>query len=356
MSTRSLKRGFTLIELLVVIAIIATLVAILLPAVQQAREAARRSTCKNNLKQLGLAMHNYHDTYLMFPLAGMGHLNARPWVELGWTVSILPFIEQGALYDQVSFDDGVYNGGTGRRGNFKNEIAMNRIPVYMCPSSTTEQSPSTQETVTGSAFGAGTGQPYTTHYYGMAGPVGNLDLNGDGDASDAGERIFKSVNGTGGSTSFGLSSMEGIMRGPVEHARTSNSYRVPGVKFSDVQDGLSNTIALMEISRDFPAGITPFAYRSWVRGFAGFATPGAVDPWGVSYAQGVTLGVNKNITAPINSPYSSIYNNGAWGSNHKGGAQAVLGDGSVHFFSENMDFNTLRYLCTMAGGETTSPF
>jgi prepilin-type N-terminal cleavage/methylation domain-containing protein len=355
MTTRSLKRGFTLIELLVVIAIIATLVAILLPAVQQAREAARRSTCKNNLKQLGLAMHNYHDTYTAFPLAGMGRLNAGPIVELGWTVSILPFIEQGPLYDQVSFDNGTYRGGTGQRGNFKNEIALNRIPGYMCPSATIEKSPSTQETVAvGSGSPFGDGQPYTTHYYGMAGPIGNLDLNGDGDVSDPGERIFKSLNSN--TSTYGRSGIEGIMRGPTGHKYSSNSFQAPSVQFRDIQDGLSNTIAVMEISRDFPASApATFLYRTWVRGFAGYASSGS-DSFGNTYAAAVTIGANKNLVASINTAPTGLYNDGAWGSNHKGGAQAVLGDGSVHFFSENMDFNTLRYLCTMAGGETTSPF
>src|SRR6056297_1446776 len=91
------KRGFTLIELLVVIAIIAILVALLLPAVQQAREAARRSSCKNNLKQLGLAMHNYHDVHDCFPL-GMVH-------RINWRVSILPYLEQSTIFNQLDFNE-----------------------------------------------------------------------------------------------------------------------------------------------------------------------------------------------------------------------------------------------------------
>src|SRR5579859_7854071 len=94
------RKGFTLIELLVVIAIIAVLVALLLPAVQQAREAARRSQCKNNLKQFGLALHNYHDAYKMFPPGG----DAQSWGNsnwLNWQAKILPFIDQGPLYNQI---------------------------------------------------------------------------------------------------------------------------------------------------------------------------------------------------------------------------------------------------------------
>src|SRR5437868_4572110 len=94
-------RGFTLIELLVVIAIIGVLVALLLPAVQQAREAARRSQCKNNLKQIGLALHNYHDTTGLFPLAQYIDLNQvnSQW---GWSAMILSYLDQGPLYQQLN--------------------------------------------------------------------------------------------------------------------------------------------------------------------------------------------------------------------------------------------------------------
>ena len=95
---RSTQRGFTLIELLVVIAIIAILIAILLPAVQQAREAARRMSCQNNMKQLGLAMHNFHDTYGNFPV-GVTDDDMNNW---GWGVYLLPYIEQNNIYDNMT--------------------------------------------------------------------------------------------------------------------------------------------------------------------------------------------------------------------------------------------------------------
>ncbi|MEZ6049772.1 MAG: DUF1559 domain-containing protein [Planctomycetaceae bacterium] len=104
------NRGFTLIELLVVIAIIAILIALLLPAVQQAREAARRTQCKNNMKQIGLAFHNYHDVYGQFPLGDMLHVSASgagPLTVTGviqshpWSYSLLPYLDQGNVYNQI---------------------------------------------------------------------------------------------------------------------------------------------------------------------------------------------------------------------------------------------------------------
>ena len=146
---RRIRHGFTLIELLVVIAIIAILIALLLPAVQQAREAARRSQCKNNLKQLGLALHNYHDTYGMFPMAVIGRPGAgwqcsvmsngdavpnndyRSW---GWGTFILPFVDQAPLYNQLQPDgcrmpnsDATYNGEM---------LLRQSLPVFICPSDT----------------------------------------------------------------------------------------------------------------------------------------------------------------------------------------------------------------------------
>ena len=102
----ALKRGFTLVELLVVIAIIGVLVALLLPAVQSAREAARRSACQNNLKQIGLALHNYHDTFLYFPPGGitLGGCCATPSYT-SWSISILPFLEQTPLADKYVYNN-----------------------------------------------------------------------------------------------------------------------------------------------------------------------------------------------------------------------------------------------------------
>lgn len=134
------KRGFTLIELLVVIAIIAVLIALLLPAVQQAREAARRSQCRNNLKQLGLAMHNYHDTMSTFPPGGIGQnlWSADPSSTNSanracWMQQILPYIDQAPLYNLISpYFDGKNSGGNTATWLWPGTKTV--IPVLMCPS------------------------------------------------------------------------------------------------------------------------------------------------------------------------------------------------------------------------------
>jgi len=134
------RRGFTLIELLVVIAIIAILIALLLPAVQQAREAARRSTCKNNLKQIGLALHNYHDTHRVFPPGCISRsirsggqdvwedaasLTATGNQGTSWMLMILPYADQAPLYNQWNFSTNVM----GNRAQAENDI-----PGFYCPS------------------------------------------------------------------------------------------------------------------------------------------------------------------------------------------------------------------------------
>ena len=127
------RRGFTLIELLVVMAVISILIALLLPAVQQAREAARRSSCQNNLKQLGLALHNYHDVHKTFPLGATAMTDWALKNGTNWRTAILPQLEQGPLFEQLDFENGSSFAGDTYTGN---EVLRGlKLAVYLCPSS-----------------------------------------------------------------------------------------------------------------------------------------------------------------------------------------------------------------------------
>ncbi|UUO05155.1 DUF1559 domain-containing protein [Blastopirellula sp. J2-11] len=204
-------------ELLVVIAIIGVLIALLLPAVQQAREAARRTSCTNQMKQLGLALHNYHDTHGAFPYGSWGAASY-----MSWHVSILPFLEQKSLYDQFDVTK-AYNVSP---NDVLREI---RVDAYMCPSSTQEKSQAETEF-------------YTMHYYGVMGPVGTIPGTSSVDYPH-----------NAGSGSYGGFAKSGMW------------YHGEVRRFRDVVDGLSNTAFVAEKSWVFANG-SDAKYREWTRG------------------------------------------------------------------------------------------
>ena len=306
----SYSRAFTLVELLVVIAIIGVLVALLLPAVQAAREAARRMKCQNNLKQISLAWHNYHDSLGSLP---PGCLSSNG---LSWAVFVLPYVEQKNLYEKFTFGAGDYNTPSAT----KNHLALNKIGFYLCPSSPAEKmmrgSPNNEnpsDLITNPAgHPAGTYSPYTIHYFGSMGPLGT------------------SVSGATyeqkGTATHGYISKEGVCVSDV------------GYKLRDVIDGTAFTFMLGENSRhDQKYGSR---FRSWVRGCWG---AGNDEVCGCrNYVNGI------NVPTPA---VSTIFNSIAMGSQHPGGTNFGMCDGSIRFVSANIDLGVYKSTSSRNGGE-----
>ncbi|QDU36241.1 putative major pilin subunit [Maioricimonas rarisocia] len=302
----SRQRGFTLIELLVVIAIIAILIALLLPAVQQAREAARRSQCKNNLKQLGLALHNYHDIHRTFPPAnvvGSAWINSCPEGQCGhwgWGAMILPLLDQGPTYSLLEVGDVPLP--TATSDAVKLEAMRKSLAVFRCPSDVGPQTNGEHRLPTISG--------------------GNADCTSGGCVDTA------TSNYVAGNDSWNLDrdQWNGFMGRVNRLGSASNpSGKAATLKVSDILDGTSNTIAIGER-----------AYRM------GAATLRA----GVIYGQNGDTGDHNRQGQVYTMAAGRWKMNDTCGncgrgfsSMHEGGAHFLLADGSVQFLSENIDHN-----------------
>ena len=301
-STSKNKRGFTLVELLVVIAIIGILVGLLLPAVQAAREAARRMSCQNNLKQLGLALHNYHDTNRRFPI-GADSINC-----LSWRVRLLPFIEQSNLYDRFSFNAGIWNGGPNREGPNKMIHALNKIPSFNCPSVPKDLASNGSSTLVDGR------RTFTSDYHGVAGPKGT-------NPSGTAYTVVTTPAGQGGFATQGILGRDSKIR------------------MGDISDGTSNTLAIGEVSVKLSNGtILESDGADWVRGMGLGGTANGMASC-------------RNVQNAINTPYNGIYNDISFGSQHTGGAQFVMGDGSVRFMTASIDLIIYKSTASRDGGE-----
>lgn len=315
------RRGFTLVELLVVIAIIGVLVALLLPAVQAAREAARRTSCANKIRQLGIAVHNFHDTMNKLPPGASATVLPNPNPSGGtatirgtsWIVYTLPFFEQAALYNMYRFDlhyDDPINTLVG-------EVI---VPTLYCPSG-----PDPKKHLDPNA---GVTKNVTTHYYGVMGPAGSTNpstITIDG-------VTYNFTVGSPGAN--GAWSAEGMMSQYQDTAGSVSTGRQ--IRLANVTDGTSNTLMLAERARMLPPGQTN-DYRSWIRGQNGGS------------------GATKNVTNPINAAFyngSSNFNDISFGSQHPGGCHFALGDASVKFIQQNIDLNVYKALASMGAGES----
>ena len=305
------RAGFTLIELLVVIAIIAILVALLLPAVQQAREAARRSSCKNNLKQIGLAMHNYHDVHNALPPAYVDFSTLPGWSAANaghghwaWSAMLLPYVELGPLYDQL------------RVGNTPAMDAMENLTssmqqkqsVFTCPSDA--GAPKSHNTGSHSGFGLQRESSSTNFGLGISNYVVSNNI-----ANVRGRRAPNGTTGTDGAVG----------------AFSANS----NIGFRDITDGTSNTILAGERAYRIGTTVTAAGVFLAVRDRGGNGP--AEQHNNASQSEGLKTIAGASIW-PINVANATfnIDRSVAYSSHHKGGAQFIMGDGSVRFISENV--------------------
>lgn len=319
------RRGFTLIELLVVIAIIAVLVAILLPAVQQAREAARASQCRNNMKQLGIALHSYHDVFGSFPAGGMFAYNAGTsaspsWQprNFTWIQAILPQIDQGALFNKIDFNSPAYSQTLPGGGLLREQM----LPALLCPSDTGISGPGQ---VGGFAWTNYTGNEGYDWWDRRSTPLGGPFVAG----------LYCKIRDITDGTS------QTILLGEATSMGYQNGFQKMGG--GTVRSGVSN--AVMRPSMVFPI------------------TDGAQKSWGYPEPNGAT--VNSWWSKTLSSGYPYIFRptylytaalNGDWhgpNSRHTGGAHFVMADGSVQFINQNVEYvveSTLTPANSRGGG------
>jgi prepilin-type N-terminal cleavage/methylation domain-containing protein/prepilin-type processing-associated H-X9-DG protein len=318
LSPKPLRRAFTLVELLVVIAIIGVLVALLLPAVQTAREAARRMQCGNNIKQLALALHNYHDTFTAFP---PGAPKGICGYKIGWVGRIMPYLEQGARFQQIGvslvdhmpwrFDTPPHNGAS--------QLYTSSIPSLLCPSSELKKS---------------------NHYVNSTLPW----------VTDQGGLHYRGVAGA-----FNVDPVVGTWSAHSTYTTSGIFYPVVATRMAEIGDGTSNTLLLGEYSSAYglPAGVSR-PTTAW----------GAIQPWTWGYYQytepcagdanaGWLMIDHKMVQYPINYKGSFLTNNSPFRSNHPNMATFCFADGSVQTLQQNISMNLYYALATRNNGDLT---
>lgn len=303
-----LMRGFTLIELLIVVAIISILIALLLPAVQQATEAARRTQCKNNLAQLGVAMHNYHSNFQMLPPGCVNPTgpisNAGDGYHMSWIAQILPTLDAQAMFRLADFDSSVYS-------QTNDQVRSMSQRVWECPSE------------------------------------------------------YRPANDTPGTSYAGCT---GAFNQPIGEDNTGMFFLNSSINYKQIRDGASNTILLGErLQTDNPFGNN----LGWMSGTSatlrntaiGINSQGGYSPARVRIGKRIGQeyvdygdGDFDDDFDPALAPPDAEFQTGGFSSNHTGGAQCCLADGSVRFLSENIAIDVFAMLGHRADGEITNEF
>jgi prepilin-type N-terminal cleavage/methylation domain-containing protein/prepilin-type processing-associated H-X9-DG protein len=342
---RRKRSGFTLIELLVVIAIISVLIGLLLPAVQKVREASFRAQCSNNLKQIGLALHNFHDSNNKFP-PGYVDGNTNPastpdndvgpgW---GWAAFLLPYLEQGNVSNQINFNVAV---GTG----VNTQISQQPLTIFQCPSDV--QQPCIL---------------YNWNTYQSPNPPTLTVAHGNYVGCNGWLECFNGAGGSdqGGGTD-GLSGGSGL-------AAQGLFFRNSGNRIANVLDGLSNTIVVGERSSNhspstWTGAVAQAMCPAWMatQPYTNPYTPPSQAPTGpngsaydnADYGEALVLAHGNGTHLP--SADNPIYDPDTFYSMHTPrGANFLFGDGSVHFLTSSINPVTYQAMCTIAGGEVTT--
>ncbi len=363
-----IRRAFTLVELLVVIAIIGVLVGLLLPAVQAAREAARRMQCANNLKQMALAVHNYESVHGAFPLTTTGPSRTTPQLGNGfysWMAMVLPQIEQAPLYNSIQFGESMTDAKSFTNSADYTQLKISSthvnaaaaaalVATFLCPS----------DSVTATATLGSAGAAPSSY-------AGNLGW-------------VRGATGASGLSSP-LANANGAM--PLINPVQRDPWQVPSIKFRDFIDGTSHTALIAErlinnsegssgpfgttmqgnlkpsvMSFCAGSGTSPRSLTNWVTYCGGVSVPDATYslPHGRSWISGWTLAANLYMhVMPINSRNCHLYGGEDDGtnivsasSNHVGGAQLAFTDGHVNFVSQNTDPVVWWSIGSRNGGET----
>ncbi|UUO06340.1 DUF1559 domain-containing protein [Blastopirellula sp. J2-11] len=298
------RRGFTLVELLVVIAIIGVLIALLLPAVQQAREAARRISCTNNLKQIGLGTHNYHDTHRQFPNVDYGYSNTSAG---SYFAAILPYLEQGNAYD-------IFDPSQSNSSAHNVAVTGQRIEMYLCPSASEPRQVGDAVCDDGRA-------------------PGNYALNVGTEKAEAyGTAVGQQLNGA---IVYSISS--------------------PGkTAFRDITDGTSNTFLVGESAYNLPDYLFSSHSAAECVGLPRYS----FTYWGNPYPTSTAFSTSS-LFNPKDKAGDEVFDSDwvqSFRSEHVGGVQFVFVDGSVHFVPSTIDADTLDYLATRGGGEVIGEY